>query len=345
MNYHEREFFISLIRSGKVIVEVQNLKLEIIPPTIDQSLEANLIYNQAFENAYKDNIMTEYEIYEWMNENGLWTIEHENKTKALKRDLDKFKVEIYNHRHERKQREEIRKYIRFCEKHMAEHLKEKNSFTQNTRESYALLEKLNWILKNCTYLNNELYDFKDVSLNYIVDEWQNSILPENTIRELALEEPWKSLWSIRESVSNRLFKNSDNFELTPNQKHLVIWSQVYDNIHESLDCPDEEFIKDHDVLDGWFVAQAQKRKAEKLEQEMNEQTKNDKIKNSKEVYVVTRDKDNQRRINEMNDPISRAIKKQRQELILQKGTVSQLELPDEKLELQLQINNMKNPKG
>jgi hypothetical protein len=341
MNHHEREFFISLIRSGKIIINYNDVKLEIISPTIEQSLEANLIYNQAFENTYIDGIMTEYEIQEWMNDNGLWTIQEEKKTKSLKDDLERLKIEIYNNRYEKKNREQIRKYIRACEKYTAEHLREKNSFYQNTRESYALLEKLTWILKNTTYCDGKLYDFKDISLSYVIEEWQNAILSESNIRELSREEPWKSLWSIRENTRIKLFCNNDNQELTTNQKHLVVWSQIYDNIQESLDCPEEEFIKDDDVLDGWFFAQARKRKAEKLEREIEGELKNEKIRNSKEVFVVTKDKDNQRRIEDMNDPIAKAIKRQRQELIMSQKTVNQIDLPDEKLELQLQINNMR----
>lgn len=340
MEYHEREFFISLIRSGKVIIHYKDIRLEIRPLTIDQVLEANIVYKHAFENTFIDGIMTEYEMQEWMNENGLWTLEHENKIKSLKDDIERLKIEIYNYRHERKQREQIRKYLRLAEKTLSENLREKNSYFQNTREGYALSEKVSWIIKNSTYHKDKLYNFKDVSLTYIVDEWQNSILSENIIRELAREEPWKSLWSVRENKEVKLFNSNQNEELTNNQRHILIWSQIYDNIQESMDCPEDSVIKDDDMLDGWFIVQAQKRKAEKLEKELEHEIKNDKIKNSKEVFVVTRDRENQRRIDEMNDPIAKSIKKQRHEFIIQKGTVSQSELPDEKFDLQMQINNL-----
>lgn len=340
MEYHEREFFISSIRSGKVILYHNGIRLEIRPLTIDQTLESNFIYKDAFENSFVDGIMTEYEVQEWMNDNGLWTIDHENKTKSLKNDIEKLKIEIYNNRHERKQREQIRKYLRLAERTLVEHLREKNSYFQNTREGYALSEKVSWIIKNSTYHKDKLYNFKDISLTYIIDEWQSSILSETIIRELTREEPWKSLWSIRENQGIKLFSNTDNEELTNNQRHILIWSQIYDNIQESMDCPDENVIKDDDMLDGWFILQAQKRKAERLEREIEHEIKNDKIKSSKEVFVVTRDRDNQKRIHDMNDPMARSIKQQRNQLILEKGKVSQSELPDEKFELQMQINNL-----
>lgn len=339
MQYHEREFFISLIRSSKVILFDKNIKLEIRPLTISQSLEANYIYKQAFENSYIDDLMTEYEMKEWMDKNGLWTIEEENKAEMLKKDLEKLKIEIYQKRHEAKTREQIRKYLRACEKHLGMHLKEKGTYFENTREGYALSEKVSWIIKNTTYHNNELYDFKDIPLNYVTQEWQNSILSETIIRELAREEPWKSLWSIRTNGSIKLYDLESNEELTQNQKHLILWSQIYDNIQESMECPHENVIKDDDLLDGWFILQSQKRMAEKLEQELEHELKNEKIKNSSEVFVVTRDKDNQRRINSMNDPVAQAIKRQREELIKQKGEVREQDLPDQKLELQILKNN------
>lgn len=339
MLYHEREFFISLIRSSKIIIIDQDLKLEIRPLTISQSLEANYIYKDAFEKSYTDELMTEYEMKEWMDHNGLWTIEHENKTEIFKKDLEKFKIEIYQQRHEGKTREQIRKYIRSCEKLLSNHLREKSMYFENTREGYALSEKVSWIIKNTTYHNDVLYDFKDISLNYVTQEWQNSILSETIIRELAREEPWKSLWSIRDNGSIKLYDLQPNEELTQNQKHLILWSQIYDNIQESMECPHENVIKDDDMLDGWFILQSKKRQADKLEQELEHEIKNEKIKNSKEVFVVTRDKDNQRRINSMNDPVAQAIKKQREELIKQKGEVREQDLPDQKLELQLLKNN------
>lgn len=343
MNHHEREFFISLIRSGKTIINYNDIVLEILPLTLDQSLQANIIYQQAFTDSYIDEIMTEYEMEEWMNNNGLWTIREEKQLEAFRNDLEKLKMQIYNMRYEKKDRENIRKYIRSCEKKILEHVKEKNSYFQNTRESYALSEKISWIIKHSTYKNKKLYDFKDISLTYIIDEWQNSILSESKIRELAREEPWKSLWSIRSNSQAKLFLNENNQELTLNQKHLVIWSQIYDNIQESVECPDENFIKDDDILDGWFLIQTAKRKSERLEREMDNELKNEKIKNSKEVFIVTRDKDNQKRIDEMNDPISRGIKKQRNEFIAQNKSVNQVDLPDERFELQMQINNAKRP--
>jgi hypothetical protein len=341
MKHHEREFFISMIRFGGLYVEKDNLTLLVKPLTIEQSYKASIIYNKAYEQATIDEIMSEDEINDWMLHNGLWSKIHENKTEGFKKDLEKLKIEIYNNRNDSKLRERIRLYIRAGEKQLSEHLREKSIYYQNSREGYALSEKISWIIKNSTYCDDKLYDFKDISLSYVVDEWQSSVLSESIIRELAREEPWKSLWSIKSNGVKKLFYNEDNQELTLNQKNLVIWSQIYDNIQESMDCPNDDVIKDDDLLDGWFLIQAKKREKEKLEKDFENETKNEKIKNAGEVYVVVNpnDKDAINKVESMNDPISKIIKKQRLDVINKKGGAYQHDFPDEKQKMQMQITN------
>lgn len=341
MKHHEREFFISMIRSGKIHIEYNNLTLTIKPLSIDQNFEASIIYNNAYKQAMVDGIMSEDEVNDWMLNNGLWTDVDDKKSEGYKQDLEKLKIEIYNNRNDKKLRERIRLYIRAGEKQYANHLKEKNAFYQNTREAYALSEKVSWIIRNTTYLNNKIYDFKNVSLSYVIDEWQSSILSESIIRELAREEPWKSLWSIRQNSGVKLFSISDFEEITTNQKHLVIWSQIYDNIQESLECPNDDVIKDDDLLDGWFLVQSKKREKEKLEREFETQNKNEKIKNSEEVYVMAQphDQDNISRINALNDQYAQSIKQQRLSVIKQKDVAKQHDFLDEKRKMQIQVTN------
>jgi len=340
MDNHEREFFISLVRLGKCFLYEKDINLEIRPLTIEQELESNHIFKNTFESSLADEIMTEQQIQVWMNESGLWTAEHETKLEGLKQDLEKLKTEIYNNRHEVKLREKIRRYIRGCEKALSVTSREKNQYFHNSREGYALSEKVSWIIQNSTYHNNTIYNFQEIPINYVVDEWQKSILSESNIRELAREEPWKSLWSIRENSQIKLFNGGLDVQLTINQKNLVIWSQIYDNIQESLDCPSEEVIKDDDLLDGWFLIQNKKRKSEKLEKEFEQEIKNEKIKNSSEIFIIANDSKNKQRIEQLNSPVALAIKQQRAQYIQENKNVKHHDLPDEKQKIEMQVANM-----
>ncbi len=339
MKQHEREFFIAMIRSGKVPVKKNNISLTILPLTTDQSLEACYIYNEAYNQAYIDGMMSEEEMLDWMRENGLWLYDDDAKIEGLKKDLEKLKIEIYNARNSPKLREQIRIYLRRCEESLGSILHKKNSYYQNTIEGYASNEKVLWSIKNSTFSNNKSYKFNELSLQYVVDEWQSSLLTDKQSRELARNEPWKSLWVTRENARINLFNNPKNSELTFNQKNIIIWSQMYDNIQESIECPAKDVIEDDDMLDGWFIIQAKKREQEKLAQETESATKNDKIKNASEVFVVTGDKQGAERIDSMNNSHAMSIKKQREAMIKQKGSVNQHDFIDERLKLQMQQTN------
>lgn len=341
MKQHEREFFIAIIRSGNVYVESDNLLLVIKPATIEQSVTANLVYDKAYKQAMIDGIMSEDELDEWMYESGLWTKEDDDKTDGFKKDLERLKIEIYNNRHDSKLREKIRLYLRAGEKQILNHLKNKNIYYQNSREGYALSEKIAWTIKHTTYKNGALYDFSDLSINYVVDEWHSAILSEGQVRELAREEPWKSIWSIRDNSPVKLFNNHEDQELTNNQKQIILWSQIYDNIQESMDCPTDDVIKDDDLLDGWFIVQSKKREKERAEKEFENKHENSKIKNASEVYVMVNpnDKSSIDRVNMLNDGVSNNIKKQRAQVIRQKGLAYQHDFADEKQKLQIQTTN------
>lgn len=338
MKHHEREFFVSMIRSGKVFITHKNIDLEICPLTLDQSFKSCQVYQKAYDKAFSEEIMTEQDMDQWMMENELWTLHDNKKEEGLKKDIERLKVEIYNARDNAMLANNLRKYIRAGESQLTAHLNKKYIYHQNTCEGIASAERLAWIIKNTTYFNGKLYNFEEVSLQYVVDEWQSHFLPESKSRELARNDPWKSLWITRENASSKLFANPPNTELTYNQKNILIWSQMYDNIQESMECPSKEVIDDDDMLDGWFIIQHQKREKDRTEKEFENNTKNEKIKNASEIFVVSA-KDKLEKINNMNDMNAKVIKQQRKVALDHYGTLDEQNLPDQRRNIQMMANN------
>ena len=330
MKQHEREFLIYTIRSGKTFL---SNNLVIYPPTIDQVLESLVKYNEAYNQALEDGIMTEDEISIWMKEQFLWTSYNEKKVKDLQEKIENLKVDTYEKRYDTKTIKYIKYSIREVEKLLQKELSIKNAHYLNTCEGYATSEKTSFLISNTTYKNNQLYDFSDHFIASIVEEWYSSLLNDSQIRELARTEPWKSLWIIREKSKIPLFANIDSGELTHNQKNIVIWSQMYDNIQESLECPSSEVINDDDMLDGWFIVQSRKREKEKMQKEFETNTNNEKIKNSSEVFVVASNIDHASKIQALNSKIAKNKIASREKLLEQKGQVSAGEFLDEKIEI------------
>jgi hypothetical protein len=167
--------------------------------------------------------------------------------------------------------------------------------------------------------------------------YQEHILPEDKVRELARTEPWRSLWVLKESDTFNMFHNADR-ELSINQKNLLVWSNMYDNIQESTECPPDSVINDDYMLDGWFLIQKKQRDKDKSEADFESGTSSEKIKNANEVFLPAKTKDDIQRISDMNDMKSKMVKKQRNEVIKEKESVTQQELPDERQRIQQMAN-------
>lgn len=339
MKQHEREYFISRVRSGIYTLKINGLTLKIYQPTVEEEFEINQVFQESYYQAIEDDFMTEEQAFKFMIERGLWEDEDDKKIEGLKKDIERLKVEIFNARNNDTLKEQIRIYIRAGEKQLRKQNEKKSEFFTNTCEGLATLEKSFCFLRKCTYLNNSLFDFESVLIDEVLNNYYSMILPESSIRELARNEPWRSLWSLNSSNTFHLFSNKDR-ELSPDQKSILVWSRMYDNIHESMDCPSEDVINDDDMLDGWFIIQRQKREKQQAEAELENSVKNEKIKNASEIFVMASSKRDAERINNMNDAGGKIVKKQRESLIKQKGSVSQGDFQDEKIKLSSQSTQM-----
>lgn len=339
MKQHEREYFISRTRIGYYPIKIDSFTLKVYPPTNIDEFEANVVYNEAYEQAIEDEIKTEQEIFEWMMERNLWSKEEDEKIEATKKDIESLKVEIFNSRNNSDKVTKIRRLLRNAESQLIELSNKKNAFFSNTCESVAMLEKSFALLKRCTYLGKELYNFEEINMDFILSQYYSMVIPETKIRDLARNEPWRSIWILNESKLFNLFENNGR-ELSPDQRNLITWSKMYDNVQESLDCPSDNVINDDDMLDGWFIVQRRKREKDKVDAELNDSLKNDKIKNSSEIFFMAGNKQDVEKIHDMNDINAKITKKQREAVIKQKGGASQLDFQDEKISLANKSNQM-----
>ena len=330
MDFQKRELFLLKIRFGKI--KISKLNCELYPPTIEDKLESCEIYDQAYFNALNEEMMTEHQMTEWMIEHNLWSHHEEKDLEGLRKNIEDVKVEVYKLNKEKNKASQLKRYLRSVEKKLNDQINKKNLYYYNTCESIANLEKLRYIIKRNCLRNDRVCDLDDDELDYALDCFRESILQEDIIRELARTEPWRSLWFIKGNNKQNLFVDLGR-DITINQQNLVLWSQTYDNIHESMDCPSEDVINDDDMLDGWLISESRKRKQEKVEKDMNNKM-SDKVKNSSEVFLMASDVDEAKDIDNINTYHAKVIKKQRQAAINQHGTVTQDKFQDEVLDQQ-----------
>jgi hypothetical protein len=112
---------------------------------------------------------------------------------------------------------------------------------------------------------------------------------------------------------------------------------MYDAVYESTDKPSDLVINDDDMLDGWFVTQRQKAKADAAEREVESLT--GKLGNAQEVFLQASSIDDIERIKTLNNLNAQVIKKQRSDVIRQKGVAKDIDFLDKKLEIAEQLRH------
>ncbi len=332
MRQHEREFFISRIRSGTNIIKAHGLTLKVSTPTIEDEYEINEEYMRAFESAQGQGIMTQDEMLEWMMDSEIWTDGDSASEISFKKDIDYLKTELFNARTNSNRIEEARFHLKTARGVMNELMRKKYAYQENTCEGIASIAKSSEFIRRCTYLNKELYDFDYLSIGDILGMYYSMVLPESLSRELARTEPWRSLWILNQSHTFTLFHNKER-ELSIDQRNLLVWSKMYDNVQESPEAPAEDILEDDDMLDGWFILQKQKRDKMRLEAEM-EAGGNEKINKAGEIFMMASSQKDRERIDSMNSTHSRIIKKQRINTAKKRGTVEAGQFADEKIDMQ-----------
>jgi len=172
--------------------------------------------------------------------------------------------------------------------------------------------------------------------------YHKELLQPEQVRELARTTPWIGMWNVLR-INGPLF---DPSRLTIEQQALLSWSNMYDKIHESPDCPSDEVLDDDDMLDGWLIIQRRKREADKKKQEIESHI-NPKMKNADEIIMVAETAADAQKIDMLNPDHIKSVKKQRIKHIQEQGRVKEQEFKDvqQKRSMQMQQAYIQHVKG
>lgn len=330
MNTYDREYFVSRLRSGVYLISLNGVQIRVLSPTVEDEYYSNEVFRTAYDAAFVESIFTEDEMWEWMRSRDLWSDEKDNKIEGIQKDIDKLKVGMFEQRMNTAMVDQARRYIRAGEKAKSELVLEKHDLFSKTCEGLASQEKSEALFEKCCYIGKELLNCEDIDMSSLFYEFNRMLLNEKQLRELARNDPWRLSWLMKDHKS--LFSNPDDRELSPDQKGILIWSNMYDNIQESTECPTEDVIKDDDMLDGWFIIQRQNQEAEKNKVEMEKRT-NSKIANSDEILVMASTNKEASTIHSMNSIHSDTIRKQRLATARKKGVAVDMDFQDKRIDI------------
>jgi hypothetical protein len=308
-----------------------------MPPKLEDLFLSQEHYTNVYSDARSRGIMTEEENLQWMMQQGLWSKEQDEKIKGLEKDIENIQVGIYENRAKNSVVREGKIYLKRAESALKDLNREKGVFISNTCEGIAAQEKQVFVFENSCYANGNKFIFENHDAQTWFYLWAAQILPEETIRELARKDPWRSSWSMKEY--NDLFIKHDNRDLNIDQKNILTWSKVYDSIQESMDCPPDAVIDDDAMLNGWLILQRRETEESKKKKTID-QTLNPKIANSQEIMLMARSSEDISDIEDLNSHQAQMIKNQRMNTVKSRGTATDMDFQDRKMEMQVQSNNM-----
>lgn len=317
MTDKQKEVYVSRVISGVVYVESLGKKYLIQKPSLLNTHLASLHYLKKYGEAKRCGVMTEEEITDVLLKEKLWTHEDEYRLEEIPDRIEDAKVNLYKAYANYKSRQNARTRLKALKEEYTKLIKKKGIWRQESAEAFAESSQMKFEVfagitdmdgKNL-FKGDDYLEQSDYFCNLLVSHFLGSHLYEEEIREICRTEPWRGFWNTGKSVGSMFSQPS--IELTQSQRAVISWSRIYDSIYDSPDSPQEEILKDDDMLDGWLILQHRKRKA----QQKSSTAENQANVKGDEVYLFADDNQDAQRIYELNDRAARGQIRQRQKEI------------------------------
>lgn len=342
MNDTEIDYYITRILSGYLIFFYNGDRYELQYPSNSLRYESHLIYN---------NIINDEKYAEWIREEnlnkvlimlGLWNKDTEKNISKIEKQIENYKVDIYNNFLNKENKEKIRNNLRNMEDSLNRILNTKSEFSSNTLEGYASSIKNEYIISNTLYKNKKLVfnnnENKNNSsyqyFNALVNEINQHIISIKTYKAIARHNTWRSIWNCnKNNIIDR-----PAMDWTEEQKSLINLTKMYDSIYEHPESPDEKVIEDDDALDGWLILQRRKNAKAKTQQDLD--NSNPHLKKAQEVFVIANQKEDIEEVFGLNSPEGMHRMKEKFGFIkttIDQSEINDLSLPDVQREARSQL--------
>lgn len=336
MNHRKRERLINRIMTGKLVYSYSGQDYTISTPTLEDKCAADDLYDQTVLESIYDELYNEENVLMALSFLNLWQEQDNEKLEKLDKKLENLKVELYNNRMSSDKIKSITRNIEQTILHITTMHERRHSLDHITIDGYAnlvrrqyLISKMvqdkigNYILKNDSEFRTLENIFQFISSNQISIE---------EIRELARSEPWRSYWEISKP---KPFSSEFN-EWSDEQRALVKYSKMYDNIFAHSECPADFVVENDYMLDGWIIIQNRKR--EKDSKNAADDLVGVSVAKHNELFIMAQNAANplaptRGEIEKLNDDNAKQIKRARQQTINKGGKVKEAALPDVQMDL------------
>lgn len=344
MEPQERELLVARICSGTIRIKIKGETCLLKHHTLDDAYIGNEIYQETLKEAHFEGVFTDDEIYELMMETGLWDDNKDSLLKKLPKEIEEFKVKLFQATFKSNEKKTIRKALEIAKAKLNELFAIRHQYDSFSCLGLAAISRTRYLVYRSVFrLDGTPFfsaNFPD-STNEHVDEAMQlyglNKLSETAYRELSHTEPWRAIWTCKKSEAGVFGIPASLY--SEEQRNLVCWSGLYDGIYQHPQCPTDEIIDDDDMLDGWMIVQRRARETALNKSSSEDLISNEKIKGSSEIFLVAETEEDAAKINDLNDDRAKYVKKQRMSKLQKEGQVNELDMPDTRQRLIMEITN------
>lgn len=337
MDKRTRQYHLSRIISGSWIYQKDRLYV-INLPSREHRLLGEIVYNQVYDDAIYRGLEDEDGIMKMLLKQKMWSKEKDKEVEGLKKEAEDCKVGIYNNQLNSKLQDTFRSKLHEIRQRLDRLHLERHQFDHFSAEYTAFLARQKFLVGCGTTVNGHPYwsrpldDYllPDGAVDYLFSRMNKDNLTEPQLREIAKSEEWKNIYNVKGNVFDH-----PSVDMTDEQRSLLLWSQMYENISNHPQSPPDSVVADDDMIDGWIIIQRRERIKNAGQSEIERMAGNNA--NKGEVFIIT-DKENADKVYSNNDLKAKINMAQRQKVLQEKGRLDELYMPDTQLELRMRMN-------
>lgn len=327
------EFLVNRILSNKLTLNIGGDKFIYRSPSAYTKYYASLLYEQAIDSYKYEEWITTEQAKIILVRNSLVSYTYEESLKSLEKEIEEAKITLFQNSFNDKLKKDIRKHLGLLKNKQNEIHYKAHLLDQYTLEGYANLVKYNYIFENSIIHNKKRlvkHKLPFYILESLVNKLNSNAIEYSDLRAMVRKEPWSSLWR---ASGGKPFRNSPS-EWTDEQKNIVLVSKMYDNVYKNPDCPPDDIIDEDDMLDGWMILQRREADVRRNADYVKKSIKGlDKAKGN-EHFIPAQSPEHAAKIHELNDIGAKAVKAQRQQILLKtEDEVKDGQFLDKRLEL------------
>lgn len=354
MESWQREYHVARIVAGVARYRIGGLDYLVGIPNLRDRFAAARVYRDARERAIFDGVFDAGDMKEMMAGHGFWTAADEELLSKWDHDLENMKVGLFENRTRSDARLSLRTAIRHARVTIESLEERKHAMDHLTADGVALAARYRYLIGSSLRLaGNEPYwpsgDWTDPDpiIDDVIEAMASDRLHEPDYRELSRTDPWRSTWGSRHGGRGAI--DVPSCEMTDDQRNLLLWSSVYDNIRDHPDCPADAVLDDDDMLDGWLIIQRRTRDADRVKSlaesigdNIGDEKMRNRLKGAEEMFLMADSIDDAREIDSMNDSAGLLIKSQKMQTLKARGEVREEHMPDSVEKQTMQFNQLVN---